>query len=273
MRASNASSRPPASPLWRSDARAPRTVPRPAASPSRHEGKALVDRRGLPSADASGSSTRLSDAHRDLRRHPGRRRGGQGVRPPGHRGARRVRRLGPRRMGTSALRPIDRCVGRDGARRTGRRRHLHLGRGAPDASGARALLEGLGYSPEREYLHMGIDVPDGFDPGGAPAGITVRPRVETDDRAIVAVMADAFEDPWDYEEARQELLGPKTTTRRSGSSPSTGTRRSERCSGTSRTGAARSAPSVSVPRGVVAASPARSCARRSRCSGSEALPT
>lgn len=80
----------------------------------------------------------------------------------------------------------------------------------PDASGARALLEGLGYSPEREYLHMGIDVPDGFDPGGAPAGITIRPRVETDDRAIVAVMADAFEDPWDYEEARQEFLASKT---------------------------------------------------------------
>jgi mycothiol synthase len=76
----------------------------------------------------------------------------------------------------------------------------------PDASGARALFEGLGYSPEREYLHMGIDVPDGFDPGSAPAGITIRPRVEADDRAIVAVMADAFDDPWDYEEARQEFL-------------------------------------------------------------------
>jgi mycothiol synthase len=53
---------------------------------------------------------------------------------------------------------------------------------------------------------MGIDVPDGFDPGSAPAGITIRPRVEADDRAIVAVMADAFDDPWDYEEARQEFL-------------------------------------------------------------------
>jgi ribosomal protein S18 acetylase RimI-like enzyme len=76
----------------------------------------------------------------------------------------------------------------------------------PDASGARALFEELRYSPEREYLHMGIDVPDGFDPGGAPAGITIRPRVEADDPAIVAVMADAFDDPWDYEEARQEFL-------------------------------------------------------------------
>jgi ribosomal protein S18 acetylase RimI-like enzyme len=76
----------------------------------------------------------------------------------------------------------------------------------PDASGARALFEGLGYSPEREYLHMGIDMPDGFDPGNAPAGITIRARVETDDPAIVAVMAEAFEDPWDYEEARQEFL-------------------------------------------------------------------
>ena len=39
----------------------------------------------------------------------------------------------------------------------------------PDASGARALFEGLGYSPEREYLHMEIDVPDGFVAGDAPA--------------------------------------------------------------------------------------------------------
>jgi mycothiol synthase len=76
----------------------------------------------------------------------------------------------------------------------------------PDASGARALLEGLGYSPEREYLHMEIDVPDGFDPRGAPAGITIRPRVEADDRAIVAVMAEGFGEPWDYEEAQQEFL-------------------------------------------------------------------
>ena len=76
----------------------------------------------------------------------------------------------------------------------------------PDASGARALFEGLGYSPERECLHMGIDVPHGFDPAGAPADITIRPRVEADDPAIVAVMADAFDDPWDYEEARQEFL-------------------------------------------------------------------
>jgi mycothiol synthase len=76
----------------------------------------------------------------------------------------------------------------------------------PDASGARALLEGLGYSPEREYLHMEIDVPDGFDPGAAPAGITIRPRVEADDRAIVAVMAEGFGEPWDYEEAQQEFL-------------------------------------------------------------------
>jgi mycothiol synthase len=76
----------------------------------------------------------------------------------------------------------------------------------PDASGARALFEELGYSPEREYLHMGIDVRDGFDPGDAPAGITIRPRVEADDRAIVAVMAEGFGEPWDYEEARQEFL-------------------------------------------------------------------
>ena len=77
----------------------------------------------------------------------------------------------------------------------------------PDASGARALFEGLGYAPEREYLHMQIDVPDGFDSGGAPARITIRPRVEADDRAIVAVMEEAFQDPWTYEEALQEWRG------------------------------------------------------------------
>jgi mycothiol synthase len=76
----------------------------------------------------------------------------------------------------------------------------------PDVSGARALFEGLGYSPEREYLHMEIDVPDGFDPGDAPAGITIRPRIEADDRAIVAVMAEGFGEPWDDEEAQQEFL-------------------------------------------------------------------
>lgn len=75
----------------------------------------------------------------------------------------------------------------------------------PDASGARVLLEELGYSPEREYLHMEIDVPDGFVAADAPAGIVVRPRSEADDRDIVAAMADAFDDPWDYEEARQEF--------------------------------------------------------------------
>ena len=80
----------------------------------------------------------------------------------------------------------------------------------PDASGARDLFEALGYSPEREYLHMAIDVPNGFDPGAAPAGITIRPRLEADDPAIVAVMAEAFDDPWDYEEARQEFLDSAT---------------------------------------------------------------
>lgn len=80
----------------------------------------------------------------------------------------------------------------------------------PDASGARALFEELGYAPEREYLHMAVDVPNGFNTGGAPAGITIRPRIEADDPAIVAVMAEAFDDPWDYEEARQEFLDSAT---------------------------------------------------------------
>lgn len=80
----------------------------------------------------------------------------------------------------------------------------------PDASGARVLFEGLGYAPEREYLHMEIDVPDGFEAGDAPAGIAIRPRIESDDRAIVAVMAEGFDDPWDYGEARQEWLVSET---------------------------------------------------------------
>jgi mycothiol synthase len=75
----------------------------------------------------------------------------------------------------------------------------------PDASGARILFEALGYSPEREYLHMKIDVPEGFVAGNAPPGIVIRPRTEADDPDIVAVMADAFDDPWDYEDARQEI--------------------------------------------------------------------
>jgi GNAT superfamily N-acetyltransferase len=34
--------------------------------------------------------------------------------------------------------------------------------------------------------------------------------VETDDRDIVAVMADAFDEPWDYEEAREEFQRSRT---------------------------------------------------------------
>jgi mycothiol synthase len=75
----------------------------------------------------------------------------------------------------------------------------------PDASGARNLFQALGYRPEREYLHMEIDVPDRFVAGDPPAGIVVRPRTPADDRDIVAVMAEAFNDPWDYEEAREEF--------------------------------------------------------------------
>jgi mycothiol synthase len=79
------------------------------------------------------------------------------------------------------------------------------GRRDPQASGARDLFERLGYVPEKEYLHMEIEVPDRFTAGDAPAGILVRPRVETDDQGIVALMADAFDDPWDYEEAQEEF--------------------------------------------------------------------
>jgi mycothiol synthase len=78
------------------------------------------------------------------------------------------------------------------------------------ASRARYLFEGLGYTLEREYLHMGINVPNDFGFGRTPEGIQIRPRVEADDRAIVAVMAEGFDDPWDYEDARREWLVSKT---------------------------------------------------------------
>jgi mycothiol synthase len=74
----------------------------------------------------------------------------------------------------------------------------------PDASGARELLEGLGYASEREYLHMHIDVQERVEGGAMPAGVTIRSREEADDRAIVGVVAEAFDDPWTYEEAQQE---------------------------------------------------------------------
>jgi ribosomal protein S18 acetylase RimI-like enzyme len=80
----------------------------------------------------------------------------------------------------------------------------------PDASGARILFESLGYGPDTEYLHMEIEVSKELAVGDAPAGIVVRSRTAADDRDIVAVMADAFDDPWDYEEARQEFLASKT---------------------------------------------------------------
>jgi ribosomal protein S18 acetylase RimI-like enzyme len=57
---------------------------------------------------------------------------------------------------------------------------------------------------------MEIDVPGGFDRGAAPTGIAIRPRVEADDRAIVAVMEEGFREPWSYEEAQQEWLGSAT---------------------------------------------------------------
>ena len=80
----------------------------------------------------------------------------------------------------------------------------------PDASRARFLFEGLGYAPELEYLHMEIDVPDGFGAGEPPAGVTIRPPVEADDQAIVEVIVEAFGEPWDVEEARQEWAASQT---------------------------------------------------------------
>jgi ribosomal protein S18 acetylase RimI-like enzyme len=80
----------------------------------------------------------------------------------------------------------------------------------PDASGARVLFEALGYAPEREYLQMEIDLPDGFNAGDDPAGVTIRPRVEADDRAILDVIVEAFGEPWDFEEAQQEWAASQT---------------------------------------------------------------
>jgi hypothetical protein len=142
----------------------------------------------------------------------------------------------------------------------------------PDASGARALFEGLGYSPEREYLHMGIDVADGFDPGGAPTGITIRPRLEADDPAIVAVMADAFQEPWDYEEARQEFLVSAILDPSLWLIALDGDQAVGALFATSRTDADRSARSSCVMHGGSAASPGLSCERRSRCSATEVSP-
>jgi predicted N-acetyltransferase YhbS len=57
---------------------------------------------------------------------------------------------------------------------------------------------------------MEIEVVDGFEVGDAPAGITIRLRVEADDRAIVAVMADGFGEPWDYGDTQREFLLSET---------------------------------------------------------------
>jgi ribosomal protein S18 acetylase RimI-like enzyme len=67
-----------------------------------------------------------------------------------------------------------------------------------DASGARSLFERHGYAPEREFQHMKIDVPAGFDAGGPPAGIAIRPRVEADDPGIFTVMDEGFRQHWGY---------------------------------------------------------------------------
>lgn len=81
---------------------------------------------------------------------------------------------------------------------------------AADASGARVLFEGLGYAPEIEYLHMEIDVADGLSAGEPPTGITIRPRDEADDRSIVQVIVEAFGEPWDFDEAKQEWAAQQT---------------------------------------------------------------
>ena len=136
----------------------------------------------------------------------------------------------------------------------------------PDASGARALFEGRGYSPEREYLHLEINVPDGFQPGPGPPGITIRRRVEADDRAIVAVMEEAFGDPWSYEEALQEWAGSENHDPTLWPVALDGEEVVGACSDTHPKGGDRSARSGFAMRSVDVASATRSCGHRSRCS-------
>lgn len=235
-------------------------------------------------------------------------------------------------MGASALRPIDRRVGRDGARRTGRRRHLHLGRGAPDAVRLRRLgSPRVSRSGDRHRARPRRGGPGAAGShGGAPArrprcsspstptrlasatrtrpapascstgSATPRPRVPAhgdrrprrirsrgctgrdhdpatgrdrrpgdrrgDDRCVrgsLGLRGGSTGVP------RVEDLRPDALARRprGGRGDRSAVRvRRERARG-------RSAPSVSVRRGGDAASPGRSCPRRSRCSGAEASPT
>jgi ribosomal protein S18 acetylase RimI-like enzyme len=67
-----------------------------------------------------------------------------------------------------------------------------------DAPGARSLFERHGYTPEREFQHMEIEVLSGFDAGGPPGGIAIRPRTEADDAGIFTVMDEGFRQHWGY---------------------------------------------------------------------------
>lgn len=125
---------------------------------------------------------------------------------PGHRG------LG---IGTALALAVERRAERDRAKvQPGSAPRVHQSFDA-DAPGARILFEGLGYALEREFLHMQIDVPAGFDPGDAPAGIAIRPRLEADDPAIFVVMDEGFRRHWGYrpqpyEEWLQQWLASAT---------------------------------------------------------------
>lgn len=121
------------------------------------------------------------------------------------------------------------------------------------------LFERCGYDPEKEYLHMEITVPGAFVAGDPPVGIVIRPRVEDDDRAVIAVMAEAFDEgTMRMHDGRSSRRRP--TTRRSGSSLSMASKPSGHCSATSRTGMDRSVPSACAMRGDDVGSRERCCA-------------
>ena len=122
-----------------------------------------VEPRRLTSADAPGSSRWISDTPRDARRHLRRRGGRPGVRSRGHRRSRCTGELGARRVGAPALRPVDGCMGRDGARWGGRRGNVHLGPGTPHA----LRLCGLGPSSASRARHRHRPRPRRGGPRGA----------------------------------------------------------------------------------------------------------
>jgi mycothiol synthase len=108
---------------------------------------------------------------------------------PAHRG---------RGIGTALALEVERRAVRDAATLpAGSAPRVNQSIGA-DVADARALFEGLGYTDERTFLHMQIDLEGDVDPGEAPPGIEIRPRAESDDRAIFTAMDEGFRQHWGY---------------------------------------------------------------------------